>query len=86
MVRTVEHEREAVRRLRDRLGAMIANVETMLGPIRDYAAKWVQASPLVRQAIGARGPEAVKIASDEQARELEAMKVFLSGLGKGVGR
>lgn len=83
MIRAVEEERASLRKLRDRLEGMIAEVEKMLEPIRDYAAKWLQASPLIRQAMGARGPEAVKVAESAQAAELAAMKALMSSRGRG---
>jgi hypothetical protein len=86
MVQAVEDERASLRKLRDRLDGMIAQVEKMLEPIRDYATTWLHASPLVRQAMGAKGPASVKIASGEQARELEEMKSLFSGRRGSVGR
>lgn len=83
MVRVNEEERDTLKKLRNQLEDMIAQVEKMMEPIRAYAAKWLQAKPLMRQAIGAKGPDAVRIASDEQARELEAMRKFMSARGLG---
>lgn len=83
MVHAVEEERASLRKLRNRLDGMIAEVEKMLEPIRDYATKWLQASPLVRQAIGAKGPHAVKIAQGSPQSGIEELRQRMAERGSG---
>lgn len=79
----MEVERTALRTMRGRLESMIGRVEKMMEPIRAFAAKYLSASPIARSAMGAKGPDSVRIASTTEAAELEAMRKFMSGRGAG---
>ena len=79
----MEVERKALRTMRSRLESMLGKVEKMMEPIRAFAAKYLSASPLARSAMGAKGPDSVRIASTTEAAELEAMRKFMSGRGAG---
>ncbi|MBY9062635.1 plasmid recombination protein [Sphingomonas yunnanensis] len=82
IAQAAEVERRALQTARDRLETMISKVETMLEPIRRHAAKWLESSPLVRQAIGPRGREAVAVVGSEDVANLAAMKLHLQSDGK----
>lgn len=79
----MEAERAALRTMRGRLESMIGRVEKMMEPIRAFAAKYVSASPIARSAMGAKGPDAVRIASTVEVAELEDMRRFMGGRGSG---
>lgn len=59
--RKIDAEKRQVLGLRQCLETMLAELERIMVPVREYAAKWRGASGLVRQAIGAKGPAASKI-------------------------
>ncbi len=79
----IDEERSALRKMRSRLETMLGKVEKMMEPIRAFAAKYLAASPVARQSMGSKGPDAVRIASATTAAELESMRKFMSGRGTG---
>lgn len=83
MVSEVEAEKTALRRLRERLEGMLTKVERMLTPIREYAARYLAASPIARSAMGSKGPDAIRVASTDTVAELESMRAFMNGRGSG---
>lgn len=83
IVSEVEAEKTSLRRMRERLEGMLTKVERMLVPISAYAARYMAASPIIRSAMGAKGPDAVRMASTDTIAELEAMRAFRSGRGAG---
>lgn len=70
----IELERREVIRLRDRLEKMLGDLDRMMTPIREYAAKWLGATGLIRQAMGAKGPAAARIVEDIDVETLDAMR------------
>lgn len=80
----VEAERKAVVLLRTRLERMIDVVEILMGKVLGFAELYAKAPTIkVRQALGSKGPAALRIASSEEAKELRAIKTFLGGRGSG---
>lgn len=75
----VEAEKRKVATLRERLERMIAEFELMMTPIREFAAKWLKANPIVRQAMGGKGPEASKIVETFDIDRLAGMKRAAEG-------
>lgn len=77
-----EEERAKARRMVARLQKMFVEFDRCMKPIRSMAAKFLAASPLIRQAIGAKGPEAVNMVESDEVARIEQMQRFL---GKGPG-
>ena len=82
IAKAAEVERRALQAARDRLEIMISKVEAMLEPIKRHAAKWLESSPLVRQAIGPKGRGAVAMVGSEDVATIAAMKLHLRSDGK----
>lgn len=64
----IKAEREAVAVVRGKLDALLRKAETMLRPILDMADQWRRATPIVRAAMGLKGPMSVKIADSADVR------------------
>jgi hypothetical protein len=80
----VEAERREVSVLRAKLERMFGVVDTLMSKVRDFADQYMNApSPLMRQALGSKGPAAARIASSEEGQELGAIKAFIGGRGSG---
>jgi hypothetical protein len=64
----IKAEREEVAVVRGKLDALLRKAETMLRPILDMADQWRRATPIVRAAMGLKGPMSVKIADSADVR------------------
>ncbi len=85
--REVEAERREVGVLRTKLERMVGVVDALMVKVQGFAAQYLKApTSLMRQALGSKGPAAAKIASSEEALELDAIKAFIGGRGRGSGR
>lgn len=77
----IEVEKRRVVTLRQRLEAMIGDLDRMMKPVREFANRWLTASPLIRQAMGGKGPEAAQLVKDVDGAELAAMRSHAKGPG-----
>lgn len=69
----IKAEREEVAVVRGKLDALIRKAETMLRPILDMADQWRRATPIIRAAMGLKGPKSVEIANSVEVQTLLAM-------------
>lgn len=69
----IKAEWEAVAVVRGRLDALLRKAETMLRPILDMADQWRRATPIIRAAMGLKGPKSVEIANSVEVQTLLAM-------------
>lgn len=82
--REVEAQRREVDVLRAKLERMVGVVDALMIKVQGFAAQYLKApTALARLAVGPKGSAAAKIASSEEAQELDAMKAFIGGRGSG---
>ena len=85
--REVEAEHREVIVLRTKLERMVGVVDALMSKVRGFADQYLKApTTLARLAIGPKGTAAAKIASSDEAQELDAIKAFIGGRGRGSGR
>ena len=83
----VEADRLEVGALRTKLERMVGVVDTLMTKVRGFADEYLGApTKLISQALGSKGPAAIRIASGVEARELNAIKAFVGARGQGSGR
>ena len=78
----IRAEREAVAVVRAKLDALVRTAETLLRPIRDMADQWRRATPIVRAAMGLKGPHSVEIATSVEVQTLWK----IAGKGRSTSR
>jgi hypothetical protein len=76
-------ERDALQKLRERLDSIMRKLELLVEPIVSYAARYRDSAPIIRQAMGAKGPAAAKIAGSNEVAELETLRRLMGGRGAG---
>lgn len=79
----VAAERAEVTTLRQHLVGLIAVFERLLAPIQKQAREWMEASGLMKQAIGSKGPRAKDIMDSAEVVEVRS---FLATAKKAAGR
>lgn len=71
--KAIKAERAAIALMRDKLDRLLRNADSLLRPILDMADQWRRATPIIRAAMGLKGPKSVEIAESSKVQSLVEM-------------